>query len=1067
MKLSLFLMLAGMVSQLLGQRTSGQITGSVTDASGAVIPGVQVMVINEGTGIKRETASNQYGFYTVPLLQPGNYRVTVERQGFRPITRSGITLEIDQVARIDFLLDVGAVTETVQVSANASRIDTQTSTLKEVIDQRRIKELPLNGRDPLQLILLMPGVYGTTADSGGLRQGSSAQNIVQPGIAANGARSNMVNYALDGAFHNDTYTNVALAFPNPDALQEFSVQTNNFSAEFGRNAGAIVNAVTRSGTNSFHGSVFEFHRNYAVNARNFFATTNDGLKRHQFGGTFGGPVLIPRIYNGKDRTFFFFSEQETRQAQRPADLSTVVLTAAQRSGDFSARSQPIIDPLGGTFPGNRIPLSRLNPVTKNILDRFVPLPTEPATGLYRYSIPNSNTQRQVVLRVDHQLTAKDSISGRYLYNYYYVPPNDVPNFFETRSERIIPNHNSIINYTRIIKPTLLNQAQFVYNWRRSTTQPVWTTSYTDLGMRNVFSDKPNPEFGLVVNGAFSVDTGERATTSPRAYTAGDTLKWNSGRHEVAVGFEFRRQSLDKNFRWLLDPNMRFDGDFSGYGVADFFLGRSSRLTQSAYGEVGQQYLSAYTAFAQDSIRVRPNLTVNVGVRYEPFIPYVDVGGRHSVFRPGEQSTVFTKAPQGLLFYGDAGVPRGGTKSDLNNIAPRIGFAWAPFGNTKTSIRGAYGIFFDSSPMSALQNAFQNTAPFGTRIVIQPPPGPFDDPFLGANPFPMPFPPPKDITFPAGITAASYPEKFRAGYLQDWHFTLERELARDWLIRAAYAASKGTSLLQGWQRNAGVYIPGRSTRTNVNDRRPYAPAYQSITMIESIGNSSFQSMQLTLDKRFSRSFIVQANYTLGRSIDYGSGGGTNWPSYTNPNFFKFDRGLSDFHHSHRFVSSGVWELPRLSGQPKALQVVAGSWSASGALTLQSGGPFTVRAGQDNSLTGIGADRADLVGDAARPAGVDPVLRFFNTAAFVHGPEGTFGTSGRNNLIGPGLANVDMALSKSFILPNEWRIQFRGEFFNMFNRANFGNPNATLTAGTYGRITTASDPRIIQFGLKFAF
>ena len=296
-------LLAAFAATLFGQRNT-QMTGRVADPSDAIIPGATVTVINEDTGIRRETRTNQLGYYLVPLLQPGRYRVTVQQEGFRPITQAGIILEVDQTARVDFVMEVGAVTETVEVVANVSRVDIQTATLKEVVDQHRIRELPLNGRDATQLVLLLPGVYATD-DISGLRQGGSARSIVQPGISSNGARSNMVNYTLDGAFHNDTYTNAGMAMPNPDALQEFSVQTNSFSAEFGRSAGAIVNAVTRSGTNEVHGSLFEFVRNEALNARNYFSTTSDGLKRHQFGGTLGGPVYVPRLYDGRNRTFFF------------------------------------------------------------------------------------------------------------------------------------------------------------------------------------------------------------------------------------------------------------------------------------------------------------------------------------------------------------------------------------------------------------------------------------------------------------------------------------------------------------------------------------------------------------------------------------------------------------------------------------------------------------------------------------------------------------------------------------------------------------------------------------------
>jgi hypothetical protein len=1056
---------------LLGQRTTGEIAGAISDSTGAVIARAQITVTNEGTGIKRDTVSNELGYYTVPLLPPGNYRVMVQNAGFRPITRTGITLEVDQAARIDFVMEVGAVAETVEVTANASKVDTQTVVLKEVIDQRRIQELPLNGRDATQLVLLLPGVYGTTADTSGLRQGSSAVNLVQPGVSANGARSNMVDYVLDGAAHNDTYTNVALAFPDPDALQEFSVQTNNFSAEFGRNAGAIVNAVTRSGTNALHGSVFEFLRNSATNARNFFFTTTDGLKRNQFGGTLGGPVYIPHVYNGRDHTFVFFSEQETRQVQTPSDASTVVLTAAQRAGDFSGRA-PIIDPLTNQpFPGNLIPADRTNPLSTTVLNKLVPLATEPATGLFRYSVPNSNDQRQIVLKLDHQLRSSDTLSGRYLYNYFHRPANDSPLMFAVTHELGIPNHNLALSETHIFSPSLLNEARFSYNWRKSNDTPVWKTSFASLGMQNVYTDTNGlPELGLSVTGAFSVDTGEQTFTAPSEYTVSDVLKRTAGRHELVLGFQYALQILHKNFRWLIDPNIQFAGNFSGYGVADFMLGLPSQLKQDAYGEVGDAHMPNYMAFAQDNIRVTPRLTLNLGVRYEPFVPYVDDFQRVSTFRPPASSQVFVNAPVGLLFPGDRGVPSGGTNSDLNNLAPRIGFAWAPFGNGKTSVRGAYGLFYDSSPMSALQNVFENVAPYGTQIVLQPTPGPFNDPFAGKNPFPLPFPPPKDIAFPQGISIGTFPPSYRTPYLQDWHLTTEREVFRDWLLRVAYAGSKGTGLLQGWELNPAIFGPG-ATRTNTNSRRPYAPAYTNIRMIGSVGNSSFHSLQVTLDKRFSHGFTVQSNFTWAKSIDYGSGGGTQWPQFPNPFNFAFNRGLSDFDHAARFVTSGLWQMPRLAAEPAALKAIAGSWSLGGAMILQSGAPFNVLAGQDNSLSGVGSDRADLVGNPARSARLDanrdPVLEWFNTRAFAQSAPGTFGSFGRNVLFGPGVVSLDIALAKSFPIRNESRLQFRAEAFNLLNHPNFGQPSATLTSGTYGRITSALDPRILQFGLKLQF
>ena len=1057
---SMLIFTAISATAVLAQRST-QLTGRISDSTDAVIDGAEVIVTNQDTGIRRETKSNELGYFVVPLLQPGRYEVAVQKSGFRPIRRSGITLEVDQAARVDFVMEVGSLTESVQVTANVAAVDTQSATLKEVIDERRIRELPLNGRDATQLVLLLPGVYGTVRDNSGLRQAGSGRGIVQAGVASNGARGNMVNYMLDGTTHNDTYTNVALAFPNPDALQEFSVQTNNFSAESGRSAGAVVTAVTKSGTNSLHGSVFEFYRNGGVNARNFFALKPDGLKRNQFGGTLGGPIW-------RDHTFFFFSHQETRQRSTPSDSSTTVLTEAQRNGDFSAFSGNITDPVTNQpFPGKQIPLSRMNPLTKTILDKLIPLPTEARTGLLRYSVPNSSDLRQTTVKIDHQLRSKDTLSGRYLYNYYFEPANDTPLVFATKGTRATPNHNMEVTETHIFSPTLINQAQFSLTRREDVGKPVWTIGYADLGMKNVVTNTPTKDFNLSVTGAFSAAVTEAIVTKPNAYTIADTLRYTRGRHEMSMGFEYRKQSLDKDFRWLIDPAMSFDGSITGFGVADFFIGKPSLLDELAYGEVGKQDFPVYIAFFQNNIKLTPKLTVNVGLRYEPSIPYRDVGNRVSVFRPGVKSQVFVNAPTGLLYAGDTGVPERGTKSDLNNFAPRLGLAWAVA--KRTSIRAAYGIFYDSSPMSAITNVFQGVAPFGTRIRIRPPVGPFDDPFLGANPFPLPFPPPKNITFPQGVAAATWPDQYKTGYLQSWHFTIERELFPDWLLRVAYAGSKGTKLLTGLELNPPIYIPGQSTALNISQRRPYGPALDTIRLVNSDGSSNYNSLQLTMDKRFSKGVTFQANYTWAKSIDFGSGGGTQWPSLT-PGYYGYDRGLSDFHHEHRFVTSGLWELPALAGKPALVKWVLGGWQPSGSLILQSAAAFSVQAGRENSLTTFG-NRASQVGNPSRSARTDPnrdpVLEWFNTKAFDHAATGTYGNSGRNIVFGPGLANVDFSMAKYFPVTERLKVQFRSEFFNLFNHTNFNEPNSTLTAGTYGRITSALDPRILQFGLKLMF
>jgi len=1055
----MFCVLISSIVQLAAQPTV-RLVGTVTDSSGGVIPGAEVTATDVGTGTQRTVLSNDEGFYVIPGLRRGQYRLECELTGFKKFVQEGITLEVDQVAQVDVVLEPGEVSTVVEVTSNVSKVDTQTATLKEVIDEQRVRELPLNGRDATQLVLLVPGVVGTTRDTSGLRQGGSGRGIVQPGISSNGGRSNMTNYNLDGAFHNDTYVNVAMAMPNPDALQEFSVQTNNFDAEYGRSAGAIVNAVTRSGTNDFHGSLFEFHRNEALNARNFFARESDGLKRNQFGGTLGGPII-------RDKTFFFLTYQETRERSRPSNFSTVVLTEAQRNGDFSANSEPIIDPLTGEpFPNNQIPIERLNPITKNVFDRLLPLPSEPDTGVFWYSVPNNINMRQFITKIDHEITENSLLTGRYLYNYFEDPGNPVELVFANRLRRTTPSHNIMLGHTQIFTPQLLNNFSFSFNRRTDLGEPNWTTGFDDLGVQNIHVDQPTSNFNLQVTGAFSMSVTEWIKTEPIAYNFKDVVRWNTGRHGISMGFEYRHQRLNKEYRWLLDPHITFFGDFTGYGPADFFLGLPSRLIQKGAGELADQYFPAYAAFIQDSIRLRSNLTLSLGLRYDPFIPYVDEQIRISVFRPGMKSELFPNAPEGLLFGGEQGIPEGGTESDLNNFSPRIGIAWAPFGDSKTSIRAGYGLFYDSAMMSAITNVFQNVAPYGTRITLRPAPGPFEDPYAGNNPFPLPFPPPSDITFPEGLTMATYPDRFSAAYLQSWNLTIERELFPSWVIRAAYAGSKGTHLLQGLEINPAIYIPGESTFENLQERKPY-PHFASILVVDSTGNSSYNSLQLTLDKRVGETYGFLTHYTWSKSIDYGSGGGTLWPDYSNPFDLRHSRGLSDFHRAHRFVTSWIWNLPGLDADSGLARTLFNGWAVNGAVILQSGPPFSIASGRDNSLTDAGSNRADIVGDPTRPAEVDPVWQWFNTAAFVHNAEGTFGNSGRNILFGPGYANVDMAVTKNFVVWKESTIQFRFEAFNLFNRANFALPSSSLTSGTYGRITSAYDPRILQFGLKWRF
>jgi hypothetical protein len=453
--------------------------------------------------------------------------------------------------------------------------------------------------------------------------------------------------------------------------------------------------------------------------------------------------------------------------------------------------------------------------------------------------------------------------------------------------------------------------------------------------------------------------------------------------------------------------------------------------------------------------------LNLGIRFEPYTPWIDAKNRVVAFHAGQKSTVYPNAPLGLVYPGDPGVPHGGVNAAIWNFAPRIGFAWSPLG-ARTSIRGAYGIFLDSSMMSAIANRFENSPPHGMRVTLVPPPGPFDDPYLGASPFPIPIPPPRNIQFPNGLVAVTYPPDFKVAYLQSWNFTVEHELRRNLLARASYAGSKGTKLLQGVELNGGVYIPGRSTAANLASRQPYAPALTTLTSLCFCGNSMFNSLQATLEKRFSGGLSVLANYTLARSIDYGSGAGTLWPSYANPNDFRFNRGLSDFFHKHRFVTSWIWELPHLNRQDRIMRAILGGWNVNGVFSYQTGAPFTITSGQDNSFSGLGTDRADLAGDW-RVANPGPAA-WFNTRAFAPNAIGTFGNTGRNILIGPNFTSLDVSLVKDFAPRERLKLQFRAEAFNLPNHANFNQPASSRASATFGQITGSAAARVMQFAIK---
>jgi outer membrane receptor protein involved in Fe transport len=1032
------------------------IYGTVTDASGSLIPGTAVRILQVETGQARSVVSNERGDYVATQLPIGAYTVSAERQGFKKFVQTGIRVQVDENRQVPITLQIGDVAESVTVQAESVQVETRSGTLKEVIDSKRIVELPLNGRNALDLQRLVPGA-GAVADRG------QGQNNT---ISINGSRQNGNNYVLDGGDNHDPYFNSPAVFPPPDALEEFSINTNAYSAEYGRNAGALMNAVTRSGTNDWHGSLFEFLRNDKLNARNFFSNTVPPFKRNQFGGTFGGRII-------RDKTFFFVSYQGTRDRSAPGAQTANVPSAAERRGDFSGLARAITDPANGNqpFPNRTIPASRISQPSIKFLEAFVPLPNR-ADGLFSFASQQSNDQDNTIFKIDHQLSSANRLSGRFLMNdeAFQEVPGNLPNLFANIK---YSNYNLSLSDTHILSATLLNSFQFTFNDidRRQLSVVPGNKSWNDFGARftRPFTETDVPTaISTNVNGRFNAFTRYPLQHFRRNYEISERLNWNRGAHFLKVGGSVRLSQLDLSEFFEGDPALVFNGQITGDSAADLMLGRVFNFRQGSL-LVNQPRQKEWGLFAQDDWKVKQKLTLNLGLRYDPFLPFTDADNRFSQFRPGQQSTVFPTAPAGVVFPGDADVPFSAMKANYNRLAPRFGFAWDPTGKGKFSVRGGYGMFWSQIRQQA-NNQPSNSQPFAAKFTFDAPPS-VENPYaLQANPWPFTAPTSaearKNYRFIRPLTMQPFAVDFSNGYMQQWNFNLQREFFGSWVGTLAYVGSKGTHLFNQIEGNPAVFRAGATT-ANTNARRLFAPDFGTVALQKSDGNSNYNSMQVSVNKRFTRGYSLMASYTWSKMIDDASGDGTVSP---NPFDQKFNRGLSNLDIPHRFVGSFVYELPRFQNGMALLKYVVGGWDVNGIVSLQSGTTFTVISGRDNSFTGVNQDRADLIGnpylDAGRPNG-QLVDRYFNIDAFAFNAIGTYGTAGRNILRGPGDVNLDFGLFKNIPVTERHKVQFRMETFNALNRVNLGNPNANRSAAAFGRITSAGSPRVIQLALKYQF
>ncbi|HEX2777647.1 MAG TPA: carboxypeptidase regulatory-like domain-containing protein [Candidatus Acidoferrales bacterium] len=969
----------------LGSSTPGQtnasLRGTVTDQSGGVVVGAKITLTNTATGISLDTVTRTDGSYLFDLVQVGKYKLTVEKPGFETFIQAGITLELNQNGRVEVSLKVGRESQTVEVTANVAQVDTTSAVLGKVENERAIRDLPLLDRDTLQLGLLQAGVFPPDQDDG---SGNP--------FSVSGQRSESLTFLLDGANNTDFLGNNIVVSPNPDAVEEFKILTNNYDAEYGRTSGGIVNQITKSGTNAFHGDVFEFLRNDVLNSTDYLA---DGLKsayrRNVFGATLGGPVK-------KDKSFFFLAYQGTRRGEGMTPSPIAVLSVPERSGDFSADTVQLVNPITGSpYPNNQVPV---NPVIANYIAKYMPLPSPGQTNIFTASPLAAINDDQGIAHWDYNATPQDTISFAYLVD-------DTRGFFPEEGGTIssatglqpsgsggdVPvgsgglestrNQIGTFTWTHTFSSGKINEFRFGAS-RYASTQAVPTdrTSPETLGFTNVTPADPAGVAPPIIFGpSFTLGpSGQGPTKLHRAsFEWSDNFTWTRGKHEIKFGVDLTR--IRNNFDFDFFNNGSYDftfGDFTGDEYADFVAGFWDNYFQSSPATYGIRTGSA-AGYIQDTWKILPRLTLNYGLRYEYYVPQHDIHNEILGWFPGQQSTVFPLAPPNILYPGDPGTPNSGlVYPDYNNFAPRFGFAWDMFGNSKLVMRGGFGIFYDiedgalnlqfggEPPFGFIENADSSFGPgspsdcaaSGCGAVKDPwsvigQPNPYN-PFVRgfANPAPIPF---AYLAFP----------HFRTPYSENFNYGFQWQAAKDTMIEAVYVGSLGRKLISSGELNfpqPSIEMQQLQTYGQVgpecarkfaacidgtlNPLDPFDPTGtptgpQQLLTNFSNGLSDSDQFQLTVDKRFGHGLMFRAAYTLAKTIDLTSGFRARSSEFTDPLDPRLDRSLADFDVPQRLVLSGIYELPfaRSIHSDGILKKVADGWQANLIASFQKGNPIT--------------------------------------------------------------------------------------------------------------------------------
>jgi Carboxypeptidase regulatory-like domain/TonB dependent receptor len=1087
-----FLLLAATTA--FGQYTTARLSGTVQDNTGAAVPGASVTVEQAGTGYQQQVKAGAAGEYLFPSLPVGDYQLTVSMAGFNTYVQKGIGLTVGQAASQKVILAVGEVSQQVTVEANSNQVTTDDAAITHTIGQKSIESLPMNGREAQQLVFLVPGAVDVTAQNCGV----GCEGGILPGeqyAKVNGGGANGVYYLLDGVDYNDMYINANLPFPSPDALQEFNVQTDNMSAAYGNATGGVANVVTKSGTDQIHGDVFEYLRNYAMDAKNYFATSPNPLKQNQFGGTIGGPIL-------KGKLFYFGSYQGTRQNTATNGLNAQVPTQAERNGDFSAL-------LPGTVLTNPNPLSpyqfnsnnQINPAAFDRTALFVlnhiPLPNAPSMGpnfLTYNGAPSIQNTDEYLAKIDYNI-GKHHLSGHYFQLKYVIPiilppaSNVLEGNLETPQNLGLKNISVVDIYT--ISPTVVLNSYFGWSSKTGLTETAAPFNIAQAGANISQPTNLPATLNLDVSGGFTV--GEQPATGTwdnSEISDRELVTFIKGKNEIQVGGEWSHIHMPMGNSFQADGDYSFGGDLSGNNLSDFLLGAASSFTQG-----GGLYLNfsgnEWSAFFQDNWHATSRLTVSAGIRWDPFSPYTDSEGRVGCFVPGAQSTRYPNSPQGLIFGGsnhDSGCPASSIYNNLSNIGPRLGFAYQLTSDAKTSIRGGAGYYYQAPNGVAFQDVV-GIPPFAPVVNITN--TNFTNPYSAAgiaDPFPGsfgPINPGPTATFPQDISFSEiFDRHFRLPQILSYNLTLEHEFGANWFVRMEYVGNHGAHLGGTGDQESGllqlnpsVYIPGQSTENNIQQRRLY-PNFGFIGSINSGVNSNYNAGQIEVEKRVGYGLSFQTNYTwshalnnfgpngqnalfgivgintcgCGRSLDYGPDAGDD------SNVFRLS-GLYAFHH---LPVNGITDK------------VVNGWNLSFITNWQSGFPFTSFAEDDNSFSAMGNDRPDItvanISDtklSTRRSHAALINEWFNTTDFVPNAIGTYGNIGKDSMRGPRLFTTDFALLKTGKVGERVSYEFRAEFYNAFNNVNFGAPDAGLTDSNFGQISSAGDPRILQMALKLKF